>query len=125
MLRLIEFGCGLLAGVLGLWGIALATLVLPVSTGTTFSDGTTTTTIESGPSILVVFLFLLMPLCVIGVALGAYLHARRGIRRGTHLLWISTALLVIGVGLGIGSLGLFLAPAVLLALAATVAAGAG
>src|SRR5262245_21046994 len=63
-------------------------------------------------------------LALLGIALGAYLHAAHGLRDGRGLLWLSVALLTLGTVLAAASFGLVLLPALLLGLAAAATAKA-
>jgi hypothetical protein len=126
MLRSFELTAGLAAGLLGLIGLTYAlfgqTGTYITTTGT--SSGSTTTTtgttslVEQGLHPIAMLFITLMLLCVVGVAVGAYLHSQQGRRGGLWLLWVATALLAVGVLVSGLSIGLFLLPAALLALLA-------
>jgi len=133
MRRRIELGSGLLAGVLGVVGLAYAVLgatgsfqsgMSQVSSdGTiirTTTAGTTTLAEHSFSPITIAFVGIAL-LCVVGTVTGAYLHSRWEDRAGFVVLWTCTALLLVGSLVSGFSIGLFLLPSAVLALVAAVA----
>ena len=69
------------------------------------------------------FVFLLaLALTLNAVVAGAWLDARHGWAEGKLILWTGTALLALAAGITAASFGLFLLPALLLALLASGAA---
>lgn len=112
--RRIELIAGLGAGLLGLLGLVY-TLFGPTygyQETTLNSDGTTS--MRSGTASLIemqrlqpitIIVLVVLGLLVVGVAIGGYLHSRRGLNAGRWLLGISTALLgfmVVITGWGFG-----------------------
>jgi len=131
MLRRIERATGVTAGVVGLVGL----LMFAFSTGTeesieVSSSGGTSVIVERNTSPLIeeqtgpVLRILLVgaPLLV-GVAFGAWRHARTASTGGGLLLIVSTVLLWLGTIVGGLSVGVLLFPASLLALVSLVACG--
>ena len=110
MHRPVELVSGLAAGVFGLLALGYNFLFL-------FSSE------EEYDRTLVTFLAVVVS-SIVGIATGAYLHGWRDIEVGWKALWLSTALLMLCVLVGFFSVGLLLLPAALLALVASVAAGA-
>ena len=116
--RWIEFVCGPLCGILGL----LALVVAFFGPGISYQRGTSSGATFSGVSSYaqvngdVLPYFVLFGLPLVGVALGATLHTQRGSSAGQILLWVSTAILMLLVGLTILSIGLFFLPSLVLAL---------
>jgi hypothetical protein len=125
MLRRLEMTSGLLTGIAGLFGLGYA-LYGPTSTmseSQTTAGSATVTTITRSATLAeqgllpVTMLFLTAALlCAVGVVVGAYLHVRHGDPVGLALLCVATALLWGETILGAASIGVFLAPAALLAL---------
>ncbi len=119
--RWIEFVCGLLCGILGLLALVVAFFGPGVSyQGSTSSGGTfsgVTSYAQVNGDVLPYFVLFGLPL--VGVALGAALHALRGSSAGRILLWVSTTILTLLVGLAILSIGSFLLPSLFLALVAS------
>jgi hypothetical protein len=129
--RRYELISGLGAGIIGILALAYALF------GPSYSferielraDGTTSTT--SGRASLLetqslqpatVIVFVVLALLIVGVAAGAYLHARQGFNGGRWLLGISTAILGLGMIITGFSIGPLLFPSFLLALIATALA---
>jgi|GEM_PF-2407749 len=126
-----ELISGLGGGISGILALAYALL------GPTYSfermelhpDGTTSA-ISGSASLLevqslqpiTILVFVVLALLALGVAAGAYLHARRGMAGGRWLLGISTVILGFGVIITGFSIGLLLLPSFLLALIATALA---
>lgn len=135
MLRRLEMTGGLLTGIAGLVGLAYA-LYGPTSTmvesQTTAGSAAVTTTARSAtlaeqgvqPAGL---LFMTVALvCTVAVMAGAYLHVRHDDSVGLAVVCVAAALLLGETILGAASIGVFLAPAALLALStASVAVVAG
>jgi hypothetical protein len=114
--RRIELISGLLAGLLGVLGMAYATFG-PIYRN---SDGGTATLLEvNGPWALVPVLFLTV--LVAAAAAGAYLDVLRRRRGGLILLWGSAVLLVLARVITGFSIGVFLQPAAALGLISAVA----
>lgn len=116
MARRIESVGGLLAGLLGVLGLAYATF------GPTYrsSTGATRNLIEmNGPQVLAVILVLL--LLIASVAVGAYLHGTRRRGLGLVLLWVGATLLALARVITGFSIGVFLQPAAALGLISAVA----
>lgn len=63
-------------------------------------------------------------LCLVGVAVGAYLDSRWRIRAGRVTLWVCSALLILGTIVSIPSVGIFLVLPTILSLAAVSASTA-
>jgi hypothetical protein len=112
--RRIEFIAGLGAGLLGLLGLAY-TLFGPTysyqeialnSNGTNSTISGTASLIETQSlQPITVIVLVVLGLLVAGVAVGGYLHSRRGLNAGRTLLGISTAVLgfaIVMTGWGFG-----------------------
>jgi hypothetical protein len=138
MLRKLEWPSGLLAGILGVAGLAYA-LFGPTyhytrsATSATGADpAAPPVVLESGTQSLVqigveprtVVFFVVMTLLFTGIAAGAYMHGRLGMKHGLILRWVCAPLLTLGVVLTGFSIGPLLLPGTLLAwLAIAVATG--
>ena len=112
----IELVCGLVAGLLGMVGMAYATF------GPTYqnSEGGTATLLQiNGPGVLVPVLVL--TLLAVTVAAGAYLHARVQRRAWLVTLWAAVILLALARVITGFSIGIFLQPAAALGLISAVA----
>lgn len=133
-LRRVEVVSGMLAGLIGLAGLAFAvfgpTYQQVVTATVTSGNGIpmTTTRTETAASLaqqgleaITIIFLLLMLLAVLGVAAGAYLHARQSAGTGMLVLAVSAGLLGAGVLLSGFSIGMFLLPAAILGIAALVA----
>lgn len=115
MARRIELTCGLLAGLLGVLGMAYATF------GPTYRNsagGTATLLQVNGPGALVPVL--LLTALAAAVALGAYMHAWRRNNSGLILLWGGAVLVALARVIAGFSIGVFLQPTAVLGLIAAV-----
>jgi hypothetical protein len=117
MTRQVELLCGLAAGVVGVVGWAYA-LFGPTYTNDVGGHASVAQ-ISLNPTSITFFVVML--LCIAGVTAGAYLHWRTGSPGGLALLWTAAVLLTVGTALGAASVGVFLLPAALLALIASIA----
>lgn len=122
---------GLLAGVLGLAALALFIFGPSYATETSYTrgDGTTGTihgtmsALQMGLDPLAAVFLAVLAACSISVAAGAYLYGRAGTRGPLILLRTCAGLLVLGVVLGIASIGIPLLPSAVLAVIAATTAG--
>ncbi len=89
--------------------------------GSTPGTQGTASLVQTGISPEAQFSLSILVLCLVGVAVGATLHSRSGASAWRSLLWIATILLLGFVVLGMLTIGLFIAPAALLALVAACA----
>lgn len=132
LLRRVEVVSGMLAGLLGLAGLAFATFgpTYQLVTVAVSSNGVPRTAsqmeraaslAQQGLEAVTIIFLLLMLVAVLGVAAGAYLHARRGAGTGMLVLAVSTVLLGVGVLVSGFSIGVFLLPAAALGIAALLA----
>jgi hypothetical protein len=115
MARRIEFACGLLAGLLGVLGMAYATF------GPTYwnsAGGTATLLQVNGPGVLVPVLILTA--LVAAIALGVGMHALRQGAGGLILLWVGAVLITLARVITGFSIGVFLQPTAALGLIAAV-----
>jgi hypothetical protein len=128
MLRRLEMMSGLLTGIAGLAGPGYAlcgpmgsttaeseTTIGSVTVTTAIGHGSTTPAEQGVLPVTMLFLTAAL-LCAVGVVVGAYLHVRHSDPVGLALLCVATALLWGETILGAASIGVFLAPAALLAL---------
>ena len=128
--RRIEVSAGILATLLGMAGWFWA-LFGPTYAAGTYPTGPDTPDVTltspgslaqvhdlgSGP---IVYLIALL-VCVLAVGVGAYLHGAQRVPTGLPLLWTATLFLVAGIFLSVYTVGPFIAPAAILAVAASIA----
>lgn len=136
-LQRVELITGLVASVLGVLALgfllfgptisyATSSVTTCNSTGvcTTTAPGTqgTTSLVQSGISSTALFFLSLLLLCLLGIGISAWLHSTQRQVAWLVLLWVASVLTLAITILGILSIGIFIAPAALLAL---IAAGIG
>ncbi|HEY8490692.1 MAG TPA: hypothetical protein VIO14_06840 [Dehalococcoidia bacterium] len=133
MARRTELASGVVALAAGLAALAYLLLAptMTAETATAGPDGgvmverRTERLLDGGAEPAVLLVLALALLLLLGVAVGAYLHARRGVPWGRGLLWACTAVLLLGTLLTGLSVGLPFVPAALAAFVASVAAAGG
>jgi hypothetical protein len=137
-LQRIEGVCGAFASILGLAALLVAifaplgiygsTSTILVTPGSGPGTGGMTTTrpvslAETGIPATAVSFLVLIALVIPGIGVSAILHSRTHSDAWRAILWLTTALLLVGVVVAILSVGPFLLPGLLLALVASVLAG--
>lgn len=138
-LRRIEGLSGALAGILGfaallvvifaplgMYGSTSTTTITPgsgPSTGGGVTTGRSVSLAETGISATTAYFLAFMALAILGIGVGAVLHSRTRSNAWRALLWLATAVLLVGVVVAILSVGPFLLPSLLLALVASLLAG--